>query len=266
MDSLPKIDNSVSISRFSHGHRDFDGSLTVEKVDFTYPKGTRKALSGVSLAVPSGTSCAIVGPSGSGKTTLVDLILGMFEQQAGEIFVSKRKPLVAITEYPGAIGYVPQDVAIFQGTIRHNIALGFPDEDATDERINFALEVAHLKEFIESLPHGMDTEVGTRGSKLSGGQRQRLGIARAMFTRPKLLILDESTSSLDAQTELLVTESLESIPYDITTIIIAHRLSTVRNVDQVIYLEMGEVKARGTFDEVRAKVPDFDSQARLMGL
>lgn len=266
METLPKNDFIEPISRFSLNHRDFDNSLTVEDVYFTYPKGTRKALSGVTLTVPSGTSCAIVGPSGSGKTTLVDLILGMFEQQAGKILVSKRKPLTAITEYPGAIGYVPQDVAIFQGTIRHNIALGFPDEDATDERINFALEVAHLKEFVESLPNGMDTEVGPRGSKLSGGQRQRLGIARAMFTRPKLLILDESTSSLDAQTELLVTESLESIPYDITTIIIAHRLSTVRNADQVIYLEMGEVKARGTFEEVRAQVPDFDSQARLMGL
>jgi ABC-type multidrug transport system fused ATPase/permease subunit len=119
---------------------------------------------------------------------------------------------------------------------------------------------------VQTLPDGIDTEVGPRGSKLSGGQRQRLGIARAMFTQPKLLILDESTSALDAQTELLVSEAISSIPYEITILIIAHRLSTVRFANQVIYLEAGNIAASGTFEEVRRKVPDFDTQAKLMGL
>lgn len=266
MDSLPKDDASAPISRFDAVHHNFVGTVQLEGVDFSYPSAQRKALSNVSLHVPAGSSCAIVGPSGSGKTTLVDLVLGMFSTEAGKVLVSNKSPLVAINESPGAIGYVPQDVTVFQGTIRHNIALGFPDEDATDERINFALDVAKLRDFVETLPHGIDTEVGPRGSKLSGGQRQRLGIARAMFTKPKLLILDESTSALDAQTELAVSEAISAIPYEITTIVIAHRLSTVRNADQVIYMSAGEILAKGTFEEVRAHVPDFDAQARLMGL
>jgi ABC-type multidrug transport system fused ATPase/permease subunit len=164
------------------------------------------------------------------------------------------------------VGYVPQDVSIIQGTIRENIALGFPLEDSTDLRIDRALEVARLTEFVNGLPNGVDTEVGPRGSKLSGGQRQRLGIARAMFTQPRLLILDESTSALDAQTEVLVSEAISSIPYQITTIVIAHRLSTVRFADQVVYLQEGRILAKGNFESVRNLIPDFDNQAKLMGL
>ena len=190
----------------------------------------------------------------------------MFEPQSGTALVSNESPLESIAKNPGAIGYVPQDVTVFQGTIRANVALGFPGEDATDDRINFALDVAQLREFVDQLPQGLDTEVGPRGSKLSGGQRQRLGIARAMFTKPKLLILDESTSALDAQTELAVSEAIAAIPYEITTVIIAHRLSTVRKADQVIYLQEGIMVASGSFEEVRAQVGDFDKQAKLMGL
>jgi ABC-type multidrug transport system fused ATPase/permease subunit len=155
---------------------------------------------------------------------------------------------------------------VFQGTIRENIALGFPIQEATNDRINFALEVAKLREFVDQLPQKLDSIVGPRGSKLSGGQRQRLGIARAIFTKPNLLILDESTSALDAQTELAVSEAIANIPYEITTVIIAHRLSTVRKADQVIYLQEGVMVAKGTFDEVRQKVANFDEQAKLMGL
>jgi ABC-type multidrug transport system fused ATPase/permease subunit len=190
----------------------------------------------------------------------------MFEPESGIALVSKETPLESIARHPGAIGYVPQDVTVFQGTIRENVALGYPVRDATDERVHFALEVAQLSEFVAQLPYGLETEVGPRGSKLSGGQRQRLGIARAMFTRPKLLILDESTSALDAQTEVAVSEAITAIPYDITTVIIAHRLSTVRNADQVIYLRDGVIAAKGNFEQVRSQVSDFDQQAKLMGL
>jgi ABC-type multidrug transport system fused ATPase/permease subunit len=266
IDSLATEDISIPITSFNSDHQFFTGEVALSHVTFSYPKADRRALSDFSIKIPAGSTCAVVGPSGSGKTTLVDLLLGMFEPQSGMALVSNETPLESIAKHPGAIGYVPQDVTVFQGTIRKNIALGYPIEDATDERINFALEVSQLCEFVGQLPKGIDTEVGPRGSKLSGGQRQRLGIARAMFTKPKLLILDESTSALDAQTELAVSEAIAAIPYEITTVIIAHRLSTVRKADQVIYLQEGVMVANGSFEQVRSQVTDFDEQAKLMGL
>lgn len=266
IDSLPPEDFSSPITTFNSDHLLFSGEVSLSHVNFSYPKTNRKALSDISIEIPMGSTCAVVGPSGSGKTTFADLLLGMFEPDSGVALVSKETPLQSIIRHPGAIGYVPQDVTIFQGTIRTNVALGFPIEEATDERVFFALKVAQLLEFVADLPNGLDTEVGPRGSKMSGGQRQRLGIARAMFTKPKLLILDESTSALDAQTELAVSEAITAIPYDITTVIIAHRLSTVRKADQVIYLKEGTVVACGTFEQVRSQVIDFDKQAKLMGL
>lgn len=266
IDSLGLEDISVPISQFKSEHIGFKSEVVLSQLSFAYPNSDRDALVNISFKILKGTTCAIVGPSGSGKTTLVDLLLGMFEPKSGKVLISDSVPLQIISEFPGAIGYVPQDVTIFQGTIRENIALGYPSKEATDERVKYALEVAQLLDFVYELPQGFDTEVGPLGSKLSGGQRQRLGIARAIFTKPQLLILDESTSALDAQTELAVSEAISSIPYEITTVIIAHRLSTVRTADQVIYLQAGEIAASGTFDEVRNQVMDFDVQAKLMGL
>lgn len=266
IETLPKVVRDAEVTEFSDTHFDFEPTVEIDNLSFSYPNAAKPALSAINLSIKSGSTCAIVGPSGSGKTTLVDLILGMFAPDSGEISVSGVSPLSAIHAFPGAIGYVPQDVSIIQGTIRENISLGFPLEASTDLRIKRALEVAHLSELVNGLPDGVDTEVGPRGSKLSGGQRQRLGIARAMFTQPKLLILDESTSALDAQTEVLVSEAISSIPYEITTIVIAHRLSTVRLADQIIYLQDGEILAKGNFESVRNQIPDFDNQAKLMGL
>jgi ABC-type multidrug transport system fused ATPase/permease subunit len=266
IDSLPILDTSSTVSSFQNSHDNFSAEVEMKNVNFTYPGKLTPALSDLDLKIPQGSTCAIVGPSGSGKTTLVDLILGMFDPSSGKIEVSGQTPLTSIKSHPGAIGYVPQDVALIHGSIRENVALGFPISDASDERIHRALEIAQLTEFVKNLPEGIDTPVGPRGSKLSGGQRQRIGIARAMFTEPRLLILDESTSALDAQTELLVTDAISSIPYEITIIVIAHRLSTVRLADQVVYLEAGKMITKGSFEEVRTKVPDFDRQAILMGL
>ena len=203
---------------------------------------------------------------GSDSVSTADLVLGVFQPTTGQVLIGGQKPLDLIRRYPGAIAYVPQDVSVIQGTIRENRALGFPALDATDSRINATLEIAGLTEFIRSLPAGIDTEVGPRGSKLSGGQRQRLGIARAMFTRPKLVIFDESTSALDAETELKVANSIDSIPYETTMVIIAHRLSTIQKVNKVVYVDNGQIIAVGTFDEIRRLVPDFDNQAKLMGI
>lgn len=266
IDSLPETAENLGVTKYKDTHADFESEVSIKKLSFTYPNSPHPALNQIELDIPSGSTCAVVGPSGSGKTTLVDLILGMFSPDSGEVLVSGEHPLISIQNNPGAIGYVPQDVAVIQGTIRENVALGFPIEEATNSRVERALDVAQLSDFVKNLPAGLDSEVGSRGSKLSGGQRQRLGIARAMFTQPKLLILDESTSALDAQTELMVSEAISAIPYKITIIVIAHRLSTVRFSDQVIYLENGSIAAKGTFEDVRDKVSDFDKQAKLMGL
>ncbi len=266
LDSLPILiedaRTSIDISKDSS----FTAEIKLDGVSFKYPGSEEFALKEFSLHIKAGQTIAIVGPSGSGKTTLVDLLMGMFEPTQGSISISSLRPADCILKYPGAVGYVPQDIVIIEGTIRENIAMGFPINMATDEIVQAALNSAHLDDLISSLELGLDTNVGPRGSKLSGGQRQRLGIARAMFTEPRLLILDESTSSLDAQTEIQVSTAIQNIPYSVTKVIIAHRLSTVRNADVVVYLENGKVISTGTFDEVRAVVPNFDEQAKLMGL
>jgi ABC-type multidrug transport system fused ATPase/permease subunit len=164
------------------------------------------------------------------------------------------------------MAYVPQDTFIFEGTIRENISIGYPLDDATDERINSALKTAQLLAFVGSLSDGADTFVGDRGNQLSGGQRQRLGIARALFTKPKLIVLDEATSSLDGKTEHEFTNALDAMKGNTTVILIAHRLSSIMYSDKLIYLEDGKLLAEGTFESIRAAIPNFNTQANLMGL
>lgn len=247
-------------------HAGFLGSIELNRVDFTYPGAESPTIVNASINIPSGSLVAIVGPSGAGKTTLVDLVLGVLTPDAGNLSISGLAPLNALSEWPGSVGYVPQDVVIAKGTIRENVALGYPVLEATDERINRALRVASLDDFSNRLAMGIDTAVGERGTKLSGGQRQRLGIARALFTNPKLLVLDEATSSMDGETEASVASALQNLKGSVTVILIAHRLSTVRNADIVVYLDKGRIIGTGTFREVRDLIPDFDHQARLMGL
>lgn len=258
---IENVDDAVDIM-----HEGFFAQIQVEDATLTYPKKRTPAISGINLEIPPGASVAFVGPSGAGKTTIIDVLLGVLNPDAGRVLISGLPPHLAVAKWPGAISYVPQDVAIAAGTIRENVALGYPREAATDELVMSALKVAHLDKFVEELPQGVDTEVGERGAKMSGGQRQRLGIARAMFTRPHLLVLDEATSSLDGETEASISEAIHALRGTTTVVMIAHRLSTVRNADLVVYLSEGKVVATGTFEEVRRAVPDFDRQAKLMGL
>ena len=247
-------------------HEGFVSEISVKDVSLTYPDKSVPAIASVSLEIPAGTSIAFVGPSGAGKTTMIDVLLGVLIPDSGSVLVSGLPPLLAVAKWPGAVSYVPQDVVIAAGTIRENIALGYPIAEATDELISEALKIANLDEFVASLPDGIDTQVGERGARISGGQRQRLGIARAMFTRPHLLVLDEATSSLDGETEASISEAIDAMRGSTTVVIIAHRLSTVRNADKVVYLSDGKVLATGSFEEVRKAVPDFDHQAKIMGL
>ena len=247
-------------------HPNFNPVLQMKNVTFSYPSIGRLALNRIDLELAKGQSLAVVGPSGAGKTTLVDVLLGVLTQSTGEITISGQSPKEAIKKWPGAIAYVPQNVTIMNGTVRDNIALGFDHDERTDQFVMEALEQAQLKEFISQLPNGIDTQVGERGTKLSGGQRQRIGIARALYTKPLLLVLDEATSSLDGQTESEFSEAIKALHGQVSVVLIAHRLSTIRSADQVIYLSNGEIIARGDFNQVRKAVPDFDKQAELNGL
>ena len=247
-------------------HEGFKPDLSVINVSMTYPDRTEKALVNVSLEAKSGTIIAIVGSSGAGKTTLVDVLLGVLEPDLGSIHISGMKPLDAISRWPGAIAYVPQDVLVINGTIRENVSLGYPLRAATDDLVSDAVRIASLTDFVSAFPEGLDASLGERGGKISGGQRQRIGIARALFTKPKLLVLDEATSALDGDTEESISADIQKLKGSTTVILIAHRLSTVRDADLVLYMDKGEIIARGTFEEVRNSVPDFDRQAKLMGL
>ena len=252
--------------KLDFNHADFEPVIKIQDVSFTYPGAHQKALKNVDLEIPTGSVTALVGPSGGGKTTLVDVLLGVIRQDSGDAEISGMQPLDAIQLSPGAISYVPQDVIIIDGSIRENVGMGFPASYATDERVNRAIELAGLTEFVTSLPNGIDSGVGERGTKISGGQRQRLGIARALFTNPLLLVLDEATSALDGETESRISESILQLKGSVTVIMIAHRLSTVRDADQVVYLDGGSIVAKGNFQHVREAVPDFEKQAKLMGL
>ena len=218
------------------------------------------------LEIATGSINAIVGPSGAGKSTLIDVMLGILEPQSGSVTISGTPPSSAIQKWPGAIAYVPQNAWINEASIAENIALGVPKKEINRARVLEVLDSAMLLELVESLPDNIDTLIGERGVGLSGGQLQRLGIARALYLNPKLIVFDEATSALDGVTENEISKAFSNMRESATVIIIAHRLSTIQGVDKLIYLEDGEVKASGTFDEVRKAVPEFHKQAGLMGL
>ncbi len=245
---------------------DFEPDISISKAWFRYPSSKVYALENINLEIPFGTSVAIVGPSGAGKTTLADVILGVLDPQEGTVKTSELTPVEASKRWPGGISYVPQNVVVISGTIKQNVGLGYDSRVVTDERVWAALKLAHLENEIKKFPNVLNEMTGESGNKISGGQRQRLGIARALFSNPKLLILDEATSSLDGQTEAGITKAIKELHGKATVIIVAHRLSTVRSVSKIVYMSAGKIVAIGTFDEVRKLVPDFDIQASLMGL
>ena len=247
-------------------HLGFSPHIELDNITFRYPGNSNFAINNVSIKIEPGNFVAFVGASGAGKTTLVDILLGIIEPDSGSVLISGIPIEEAIKVWPGAIAYVPQNVTVLDSTFRENVSMGFPIRSTDEILVWSSLRIAQLEEYIHSNNIDLDAKVGENGTKLSGGQRQRLGIARAMFTNPKLLVLDEATSSLDGQTEFDITEAINTLKGTSTIIMIAHRLSTVRNADLVVYLKNGSVIHSGSFENVRNNVPEFDAQARMMGL
>ena len=262
------VSNQKTISNqdalFNHG--DFKGTLVCESVGFEYGSNTSFKLTDINLEIAAGEFVALVGSSGSGKSTLADIVMGALPANKGSVSISGHSPTKAIRKYAGAIAYVPQSVEVFPGDFISNISLGYSTQEVSLGQIEKAVTLAKLSEYIATLPDGLRTTLGDRGVKLSGGQKQRLGIARALYTNPKLIVLDEATSALDGITEQDITDSMMELKGEVTVVMIAHRLSSIRKADKVVYMENGIISAVGTFDEVRKTVPNFELQAIAMGL
>jgi len=244
-------------SRLSNKPGDFMPTISIENLSFKYPTKEEDSLKELNLTIRPGTTVAIVGPSGAGKSTLVDCILGILEPREGEVLISGENPERAISTWPGMIGYVPQDTFIINASLRDNIVIGYDDYQQTKYSVSEAIQKASLSDYVASLPSGLDTVLGERGSRLSGGQKQRVGIARAVYSNPSLLILDEATSALDQITEGEISKSLLSIKEGRTIIIVAHRMTTILGADLIVYLEDGSIRATGTITEVADAIPGF---------
>jgi len=220
---------------------DFNNNISIEGLSFRYPTGDDNVLENVSFIIPKNKSVAFVGPSGAGKTTMADIILGILFPQSGKLSVDGMDISGDMKSWKKKLGYIPQTIFLMDDTIRNNIAYGIDEKDIDPEKMNEIVEEAQLRELIDSLPEGLDTEIGERGVRLSGGQRQRIGIARALYTDPEILVLDEATSALDTETETAVMEAIDKLSGKKTLIIIAHRLSTIENCDIVYGIKDGKV-------------------------
>jgi len=231
--------------------------LELENVSYKYPNTDCHALRNVSLTFKRGQSIAFVGSTGCGKSTLVNVLLGLLEPQEGKVLVNKQDIFSSLVSWRAHLGYIPQSIYLLDDTIRANIAFGVPGEDIDEKTLWSAIQSANLDSFITSLPDGVDTEVGENGARLSGGQQQRLGIARALYFNPDVLIMDEATSALDNNTEKEVMQAIQNLKKNRTLIMIAHRLSTVEDCDCLYFLKDGRIECSGSFDDLKRLSEDF---------
>ena len=264
LNGIKELEKTETLITTSHSN--FSPRVKLKNLKFTYSDAIYDTIQDISLEISEGKFVGLVGPSGGGKSTLIDLILGLLAPSSGLITISDLTPVDAIKKWPGSIGYVPQDVFIENSTIKENICLGFNPESVPDDLVWQALQLADLSDFVKGLEGQLTYRISDAGKNLSGGQRQRLGIARAILTKPKIVIFDEATSALDAETENRVSESILKLTGECTVIFIAHRLSVVRSADMIYYIDKGKIISQGTFEELRLINTDFNNQANFMGI
>lgn len=241
-------------------------SIELNKVSYLYPGANEKTLSDLTLKVDPGQQIALIGPSGSGKSTIADLITGLLEPSEGDVLIDGKPPRSTTLENPGRIGYVPQKPGIVAGTIMENIALGILESQVNIELLNQAVSDAHLSEVIKQLPDGINTDLGKRRDELSGGQLQRIGLARALYSQPGLLVMDEATSALDAESENEINKALDEMRGKVTVVLIAHRLNTIQRSEQVFLISDGRIVAAGEFAELLKNNPTVQNLAKLMSV
>jgi ABC-type multidrug transport system fused ATPase/permease subunit len=237
-------------------------TLQISNLKYSYPNTDALVTDLASLQIVAGESVGIIGASGSGKSTLVDLLIGILAPKSGVITVNGRDISADCRYWQDRIGYVPQHVYLMDTSIRRNVAFGLSEKEISNADVEKALRLANLWEFVHTLPAGLDTVVGERGVRLSGGQRQRLGIARALYGNPEVIVLDEATSALDADTEREIVESFREIAHDHTLIVVAHRTSTLAYCNRLIRLEAGRIVQEGTFAEVIGSLPSTESRGQ----
>jgi len=242
----PELPINVEATFDSRVSNSFKNDIELVNVDYMYPSSSEPALTGLNISIRKGESIGFVGPSGSGKSTLVDIVLGLLTPTSGEVQVDKENIQADLRSWQDQIGYVPQSVYLTDDTLRNNVAFGIPPVRIDEGALNRAIQAAQLDTFVVSQPDGLDTVVGERGVRLSGGQLQRIGIARALYHDPSVLVLDEATSALDTLTEKGVMNSVEALQGSKTLLIVAHRLSTVKHCSRLYQLDRGRVIAEGT--------------------
>jgi len=239
-------------------------SIRLNDVTFSYPNKGSPVISNMSLEIPENSLIGFAGPSGSGKSTLIDIILGLLIPNSGSLVlgentISKNNTYLLQSR----VGYVPQTIFLSDNTIKNNIAFGLDDADIDEMKINNCIDQSQLQDLINSLPDGLETMVGEKGVQLSGGQRQRIAIARALYRKPKILVLDEATSALDGLTEQKIMQSIHKIASDITVIIIAHRLNTIKECDMIYFIESGKIVDSGSYDELISTNAKFQSLSKI---
>lgn len=257
LDSNPSHNHSTTTS--STGYK-----IDVRNVTFRYLDSEKNNLNDISINIEGGNFAAIIGPSGAGKTTLIDLILGLYEPISGEVLIENQNVKSLLDSRPGTVSYVPQRPGLISGSIRENITLFTPDHLFDRTSFDEAIEIAQLGELLASLPGGENYVVDNTNAKISGGQIQRIGLARALYRRPRLLILDEATSALDADSEFAINTAIQSLRPFTTVLVVAHRLSTVQKADTVYLVEDGNVTAKGSFSELRRFNPLVEKYVQLM--
>ncbi|MGF1584838.1 MAG: ABC transporter ATP-binding protein [Bacteroidales bacterium] len=239
----------------------FKNEIQFDEASYRYPQSDVEAVKNLTISIPKGYAVGFVGPSGAGKTTLVDMLLGLLEPQHGRITVDNINIHNDISAWKENIGYIPQFIFLADNTIRRNIAFGLPDHEIEEEKLQNAIKAAQLDELVNSLPEGIDTIIGERGTRLSGGQRQRIGIARALYNDPRVLIMDEATSALDNITERYVINAIERLKGERTIVMIAHRLTTVEKCDHLYFMQNGQITDSGTYDQLIARNAEFKNMA-----